>query len=64
MNPRALQTDKYGEAQGGPLGVWIPAIDTRLVLEVLALYELLESASCDGLIHGGMKAAVRSEFHK
>lgn len=56
--------NKPGEPQGGPLGVWISAVDAGLVLEVLALYELLESASCDGLIHGGMKVTVRSEFHK
>ena len=56
--------NERGEPQGGPLGVWVSAIDAGPVLEVLALYELLESASSNGLIHGGLKVAVRSEFHK
>ena len=56
--------NERGEPQGGPLGVWVFAIDAGPVFEVIALYELLESASCDGLIHGVMKVIVRSEFHK
>ena len=79
VNSRALQADEYGEAektdlgkvsggqngvcapQRGPLGVWITAIHAGLVP---LLYEVLEGASSDGLIHGGLEAAVRSEFLK
>jgi hypothetical protein len=42
----------WRKPQRSPLGIGISAIDAKLVFEVLALYELLESTSGRGRVHG------------